>query len=79
MDGRRKCDRLRAIRKAICEQNDIPLKEEPCTSSDEGCIGTCPKCDQIMRYINGKLDERRKAGLPVHLDRAAKLYQETKV
>ena len=74
MNGKKKCDMLRAVRKAICEQNDIPFLEEPCTSSGEGCIGTCPKCDQALRFINRKLEERRNAGLPVCLENAEKLY-----
>lgn len=75
MNGKKKCEKLRAIRKVICEHNDIPFQEEPCTSSGEGCIGTCPKCDQVMRFIEQKLNERRQAGLPIQFNEAAQLYQ----
>ena len=79
MNGKIKCNRLRELRRLICIQNDIPFTEEECTSSGEGCKGTCPKCDQVLRFIAYKLEERKRAGLPVVLDDAKKAYRSAVV
>ena len=75
MNGKKKCDRLRAIRRMICVQNGIPFTEEPCTSSGDGCIGTCPKCDLTLRHISSIIAERRLKGERVNLQGASALYQ----
>ena len=77
MNGKDKCNRLRELRRLICLQNGIPFTEEECPSSGEGCKGTCPKCDQALRFIAMKLAERKKAGLPVVLDEARKAYHSS--
>ena len=74
MNGKIKCERLREVRRLICLQNDIPFTEDECTSSGEGCKGTCPKCDQALRNLAMKLAERKKAGLPVIMDEAKRAY-----
>ena len=74
MNGKIKCERLREVRRLICFQNDIPFTEDECTSSGEGCKGTCTKCDQALRILAMKLAERKKAGLPVIMDEAKKAY-----
>ena len=77
MNGKDKCNRLRELRRLICIQNGIACTEEECTSSGEGCKGTCPKCDQALRLIALRLAERKKAGLPVVLDDARKAYHSS--
>ena len=77
MNGKDKCNRLRELRRLICIQNGIPFTEEECTSSGDGCRGTCPKCDQALRLIAIRLAERKKAGLPVVLDDARKAYHSS--
>ena len=77
MNGKDKCNRLRELRRLICLQNDIPFTEEECTSSGEGCKGTCPKCDQALRFITMKLAERKKAGLPIIMEEARKAYRSS--
>ena len=77
MNGKDKCNRLRELRRLICLQNDIPFTEEECTSSGEGCKGTCPKCDQVLRIITMKLAERKKAGLPIIMEEARKAYRSS--
>jgi len=77
MTGKDKCNRLRELRRLICIENNIPFTEEECTSSGEGCKGTCPKCDQSLRFITMKLAERKRAGLPVIMDEARKAYQSS--
>lgn len=75
MNGKKKCNQLREIRRMICIQNGIPFTEEPCTSSGEGCIGTCPKCDQALRHISSVIAERRQKGEAVNLQGATALYK----
>ena len=75
MNGKNKCNRLREIRRMICLQNGIPFNEEPCTSSGEGCIGTCPRCDQALKYISSAIAERRMHGEKVNLQGAKTLYR----
>jgi len=77
MNVKEKCNRLRELRRLICLQNGITFTEEECTSSGEGCKGTCPKCDQDLRFIAMKLAERKKAGLPVIMDAARKAYHSS--
>ncbi len=77
MNGKDKCNRLRELRRLICLQNDIPFTEEECTSSGEGCKGTCPKCDQVLQIITMKLAERKKAGLPVIMEETRKAYRSS--
>ena len=75
MNGKEMCSRLWEIRKAICLENDIPFTEEECTSSGEGCIGTCPKCDHELKILSDKLSERQRRGLPVTFANASALYE----
>lgn len=48
---RRKCDALKGIRKAFCENNGVPLSIEECSFKGR-CVGTCPKCEEELDYIN---------------------------
>ncbi len=48
---RQKCDVLKGIRRAFCETHHLPLKIEDCPLKDR-CIGTCPKCEEELDYIN---------------------------
>lgn len=75
MNGKNKCNRLKELRRLICVENGISSTEEPCAKSGEGCIGTCPKCDQELKKIAQLLAERKKLGLTVNMDAAKKAYQ----
>lgn len=48
---RSKCDVLKAIRRNYCEGNNIGLKIEECTYQGR-CVGTCPKCEEELEFIN---------------------------
>ncbi len=67
-EGKKKCNILREIRRQIAADNDIPYFSEDCTFKGE-CPGTCPKCDEEIRYLQRKLDERQAAGLEAVLNR----------
>ena len=59
--GKNTCKILKDIRRQIAEQNDIRLVIEECTYKGE-CLGTCPRCEWEVRYLEEQLEARRKAG-----------------
>ena len=64
MNGKDKCKILKQIRQEIADANDIPYITENCQYQGE-CKGTCPKCEADLRYLESKLEERRKKGLSI--------------
>lgn len=68
MTGKEKCIQLRQIRRKIARDNEIPFPEEDCYYEGADCEGTCDMCDTELNYLEMKLEERTKAGLPVFLD-----------
>ena len=67
MTGKQKCDYLRKIRKSIAEDNNIEYYTEDCNFHGE-CLGTCPKCEEELKYLNDKIEEKRKNGEKIILD-----------
>lgn len=59
--GHNICDTLMAIRKQIADANGIDYSPEECHFTGE-CKGTCPKCEQDVRYLEHELRLRLKAG-----------------
>jgi len=59
--GKNICSQLKAVRKRIAEENDIPLEIEECTYKGE-CRGTCPRCEAEVRYLENALAERLRIG-----------------
>ncbi len=66
MAGKEKCRMLRDIRRQIAECNDIELITKECTYQGK-CRGTCPKCEQEVRYLEEQLAMRRSAGMRIAL------------
>lgn len=64
MNGKSKCKILKDIRKRIAEENDIEYITSECTYQGN-CKGTCPKCEAELRYLEGELNKRKKAGKAV--------------
>lgn len=62
--GKRICNTLKEVRKQIADANDIPYEITECTHQGN-CLGTCPKCEQELRYIEDQLSLRRAAGVAV--------------
>ena len=59
--GKSICNQLKKVRKRIAEENDIPLKIAACTFQGE-CRGTCPRCEEEVRYLESALAERIRLG-----------------
>lgn len=59
--GRNICDTLKVIRKQIADANGINYSPDECHFTGE-CKGTCPKCEQDVRYLEHELRLRQKAG-----------------
>ncbi len=59
--GKNICNQLKAVRKHIAEENNIPLEVEECTYKGE-CRGTCPRCEAEVRYLENALADRLQLG-----------------
>lgn len=64
--GKRKCRILKDIRRRIADANDIAFVTSRCKHRGN-CLGTCPKCEDEIRYLEQQLLSRQKAGLSVKL------------
>lgn len=60
-NGKNICKELKAIRKQVAEQNDIPLEQHECTY-DGPCDGTCPRCEAEVKYLEQELHRRMTLG-----------------
>lgn len=59
--GKRKCMELRKIRTHFAEVNGIPFYSTECLKNEE-CIGTCPKCDEEIEYLNYQIKKIEAEG-----------------
>ena len=59
--GKQTCKILKEIRKQIAAENDIQLVIEECTYQGD-CLGTCPKCEAEVRYLERELEKRQRLG-----------------
>jgi len=59
--GKQTCKILKEIRKQIAEENDIELIVSECTYQGD-CLGTCPKCEAEVRYLERELEKRQRMG-----------------
>lgn len=64
MFGKKKCKILKEIRQKIADENDIPYVTRECTYQGE-CSGTCPRCEQELRYLEQQLERRQRLGKAV--------------
>lgn len=64
MNGKEKCKILKEIRRDIAKSNNIPLEIPECTHKGD-CKGTCPRCEAEVKYLERKLDERRRRGFKI--------------
>ena len=62
--GKQTCKILKEIRKQIAAENDIELVISECTYQGD-CLGTCPKCDAEVRYLERELEKRQRLGKAV--------------
>ena len=59
--GKQTCKILKEIRKQIAAENDIELVVSECTYQGD-CLGTCPKCEAEVRYLEHELEKRQRLG-----------------
>ena len=59
--GKQTCKILKDIRRQIAEENDIKLVIEECEYKGD-CLGTCPRCEAEVRYLEEQLAKRKSAG-----------------
>ncbi len=64
--GKNTCKILKEIRRQIAEANDIEFVTSECRYKGD-CLGTCPKCEAEVRYLEQQLHKRQLAGKLVNL------------
>lgn len=64
--GKETCRILKEIRRQIAAANDIDLLVSECQYKGD-CLGTCPKCEAEVRYLEQALERRRLTGRAVSL------------
>ena len=62
MTGKEKCKLLRQIRQEIADSNCIVYITTECTYEGDDCLGTCPKCDQEIAYLDAELKRKIAKG-----------------
>mgnify|MGYP001091912956 CR=1 FL=1 len=64
--GKQTCKILKEIRRQIAEANGIEFVTSECRYRGD-CLGTCPKCEAEVRYIEQQLRSRQRMGKAVAL------------
>lgn len=64
--GKQTCKILKEIRRQIAEANDIEYVTSECRYKGD-CLGTCPKCEAEVRYLEQQLRARTLAGKAIAL------------
>lgn len=64
--GKQTCKLLKEIRRQIAEANGIEFVTSECRYKGD-CLGTCPKCEAEVRYLEQQLHSRSLAGKAVAL------------
>lgn len=67
MSGKEKCAHLRQLREEVARQHNIPYAPTPCPYQGDDCKGTCPKCEEELRYLTEEIHRREKLGQPVNV------------
>lgn len=62
--GKQTCRILKDIRRQIAEANDIDLVISECTHRGD-CLGTCPRCEAEVAYLERELARRQAMGKAV--------------
>ena len=58
MNGKSKCKILKQIRQQIAAENDISYVVSECKHQGD-CLGTCPKCEAEVRYLEEELHKKQ--------------------
>ena len=59
--GKQTCKILKEIRRQIAEANDIEFITSECQYQGD-CLGTCPKCEAEVRYLEQQLERKQIEG-----------------
>jgi len=59
--GKTVCKKLKEIRQDIANTNHIEYKTSECHFDGE-CLGTCPKCDAELQYLENELNKKKHLG-----------------
>ena len=62
--GKQTCKILKEIRRQIAEANGIEFVTSECRYKGD-CLGTCPKCEAEVRYLEQQLRSRQRMGKAV--------------
>lgn len=66
--GKKICEILKQIRKDIASKNNIDLCIPECTNKLP-CSGTCPVCEAQLQYLEEELENKKKEGKTLHIER----------
>jgi len=64
--GKQTCKILKEIRRQIAEANDIEFITSECQYQGD-CLGTCPKCEAEVRYLEQQLERKRRMNKAITL------------
>ena len=64
--GKETCRILKEIRRQIADANDIEYITSECRFQGD-CLGTCPKCEAEVQYLEQQLSARHAAGKAITL------------
>jgi hypothetical protein len=64
--GKQTCRILKEIRRQIAEANEIEFVTSVCRFKGE-CLGTCPKCEEEVQYLEKQLRSRQLMGKVINL------------
>lgn len=64
MKGKQRCKILKEIRQKIADANDIEFITSECQHKGD-CLGTCPKCEAELKYLERELEKRQRLGKAV--------------
>lgn len=64
--GKQTCKILKEIRRQIAEANGIEFVTSECRYKGD-CLGTCPKCEAEVRYLEQQLRSRQRMGKAIAL------------
>lgn len=64
--GKLVCNTLKCVRKRIADANNISYEYKDC-SYDGDCKGTCPACEEEVKYLETELLLRKNAGKTINI------------
>ena len=60
--GKSTCKLLKDIRQQIADANGISYQPKECHHKGD-CAGTCPACEEEIRYLEEQLRNKQRGGL----------------